>query len=88
MKGKPKPLTGQKNLFGMNLADTLDQRHDPYLLANAIDWDSLDDSFSPLYSNNGRPSHPVRRMAGLLILKQLRGLSDPGVCRFWHASVG
>jgi len=70
----------------MSLADTLDQRHDLYLLANAIDWDSLDASFSALYSKNGRPSHPVRRMAGLLILKQLRGLSDPGVCRFWQES--
>jgi len=86
MKGKPKPQTGQKDLFGMRLEDALDQRHDLYLLASAIDWESLEESFSPLYSRNGRPSHPVRRMAGLLILKQLRGLSDPGVCELWRES--
>lgn len=37
MKGKAKPRTGQKDLLGMSLADTLDQRHDLNLLANALD---------------------------------------------------
>lgn len=66
MKRKPKPQTGQKDLLGMSLADTLDQHvtpystseeegghHDLYLLANAIDWDSLEESFTHLYSKNG-----------------------------------
>ena len=76
MKGKPKPPTGQKDLFGMRLENTLDQhvtrsptfrieggRHVLHLLANAIDWDSLDGSSSALYSKTGQPSHPVRRRA-------------------------
>ena len=47
-----------------------------YALSQKIDWDFIEKELSPLYSKRGRPAHPIRLMAGLLILKSLRNLSD------------
>jgi IS5 family transposase len=45
-----------------------------------INWTVFDDAFEQHYSqDNGRPSKPIRLMAGLLILKQLENLSDERV---------
>lgn len=37
----------------------------------------------PLYSDKGRPGIPTRFAIGLLLLKQIYGLSDDGVCERW-----
>ena len=67
-----------------NLSDMLNQQHPLYLLAGEIDWNMLEKSFSPLYSQgNGRPCKPIRLMCGLLILKHLRNLSDESVVEQW-----
>jgi IS5 family transposase len=52
--------------------------NDPLIhLANKINWQVFEDSFSGLYChNNGRPAKPIRLMVGLLLLKQLENLSD------------
>jgi len=48
-----------------------------YKLANR---DAFEQSFAPLYSkDNGRMAKPIRLMMGLLILKQLRNVSDESV---------
>ena len=54
------------------------------LLADKIDWQRFEASFSPLYSaDNGRPAKPIRLMCGLLILKHVRNLSDESVVEQW-----
>ena len=73
----------QPSLF-CSLADQLNPMHPLYLLANKIDWQRFESSFSPLYSSdNGRPAKPIRLMCGLLILKHVRNLSDESVVEQW-----
>lgn len=82
MKGKS-PEQRQLNLFEQRLADQLNPKHPLYRLADKIPWDVLEEEFSKHYSHTGRSSHPVRMMVGLLILKQLRNLSDESVVERW-----
>lgn len=82
MKGKS-PDQRQLNLFEQRLADQLNPRHPLYRLAEKIPWDDLENEFSKHYSHTGRAAHPVRLMVGLLILKQLRNLSDEAVVERW-----
>ena len=73
----------QPSLFS-SLADQLNPKHPLYQLADKIDWQRFEASFSPLYSaDNGRPAKPIRLMCGLLILKHVRNLSDESVVEQW-----
>jgi len=68
----------------MELESGLDQRHELYRLSEAMDWDQIEADFVDLYSHTGRPGLPIRRMVGLLILKQVANLSDERVCEYWR----
>lgn len=74
----------QTSFFGEDLIHQLDP-HDPLvLLANIIPWKDLEDALSVGYAiKQGRPSLPIRRLVGLLILKQLENLSDERVVLQW-----
>ena len=61
----------------------LDMNDSLIALANAIDWNIFDDSFKKYYSNEGRPAKPIRLMVGLILLKQLKNLSDEDVVVQW-----
>jgi hypothetical protein len=52
-------------------------------LAGKIGWDFIDGEIAPLYSDKGRPGIPTQFAIGLLLLKQICGLSDEGVCERW-----
>lgn len=65
------------------LADMLNPRHPLYQLANKINWQLFEDSFSKFYSEKGRPGKPIRLMCGLLILKHIRNISDESVVEQW-----
>lgn len=59
-------------------------QHPLYQLADKIDWQRFETSFSPLYcADNGRPAKPISLMCGLLILKHVRNLSDESVVEQW-----
>lgn len=73
----------QANIFGNDFLHQLDPNDPLVLLAQAISWSDFDAAFSHHYSVNGRPSHPIRKMVGLLILKQLENLSDEMVVLQW-----
>jgi len=69
----------QASLF-WDLESMLDSNHPLFKLANLVDWDRFEKSFSVLYcQNNGRAAKPIRLMVGLLILKHLRNISDESV---------
>ena len=71
--------TRQSSLF-WDLASMLDPRHPLYKLANLVDWNTFERSFSPLYcKDNGRMAKPIRLMVGLLVLKHIRNVSDESV---------
>ena len=73
----------QPNLFYNQLRDMLDSRDSLVALADTINWEHFDESFAKYYSKEGRPAKPIRLMVGLLILKQLKDLSDEEIVVQW-----
>ena len=58
--------------------------NDPLIaLANAIDWKIFENEFVGFYSKDGSPAKPIRLMVGLLLLKQLKNLSDEEIVLQW-----
>lgn len=86
MLAKPKN-NAQSSLFS-TLSDQLDSKHPLYLLANTIKWQLFEDAFSRHYSSTmGKPAKPIRLMVALLILKQLRNLSDENITLAWSENL-
>ena len=75
--------TNQKNLFHNSLSDMLDMNDPLIVLSNTIDWKIFENEFSKFYSKDGRPAKPIRLMVGLLLLKQLKNLSDEEIVLQW-----
>lgn len=74
----------QADLFKVMLRDLVAKGHELVLLRDAIDWQRFERVLEPVYcSDNGRPSIPVRMMAGLTFLKYMFGLSDQDVLDNW-----
>ena len=70
--------------FYSTFEEQLNPQHVLYKLANAIKWETFDGAFSKHYSaTQGKPAKPIRLMVSLLILKQLRNLSDESVVEQW-----
>ncbi len=74
-----KSTDNQLNFLAPSLKEQLNPKHSLYRLSEQIDWDYFDHEFGSLYSEEGRPSHPIRLMVSLLILKALYNLSDEGL---------
>jgi transposase, IS5 family len=70
--------------FYSTFEEQLDPHHGLYRLSQAINWGLFEKEFSKHYSaTQGKPAKPIRRMVGLLIIKQLRNLSDESVVEQW-----
>lgn len=79
-----KPDMPNGDLFRSSLEAILDPQHDLLRLAALIDWDRFDDAFGPLYHpGKGRRGLATRLMAGLHLLKHMKGLSDEETCTTW-----
>ena len=79
-----KPTVVQGRLFEIRLSQLLDNNHQLYRLANAIDWSEFDTAFGNLYSpDQGRPAKPTRLMVGLHYLKFTFNMSDEEVVARW-----
>ena len=81
-------LAKQKNTaqigFYSTFEEQLNHRHPLYILANSIDWNVFEEAFKKHYSaTQGKPAKPIRLMVSLLILKQVRNLSDESVVEQW-----
>ena len=83
MKSKSEPKQSQCTFLYPDLIDQLDPKDPLLVLAKKIPWDYLENEFAPLYSEKGRPAKPIRLMVGLLLLKQLKNLSDECVVENW-----
>lgn len=70
------PKQPQLEMFKTVLTSFINPQHELCLLANKIDWVSLEKEFEPLYGTVGRPSIPIRTIVGLLLLKQMYSLGD------------
>ena len=78
------PHQAQTDLFKDLLVHQLNPQYPLYLLAQAIPWKKLEEAFAPLYGRVGLPSHPIRKMAALLMLKHLHNFSDERVVAMWQ----
>ena len=78
----PKPP--EADLFRMRLCNMIDPRHELVRLGDLIDWERFDKAFGGFYRERvGRPALPTRLMAGLHLLKHMKGLSDEALCAQW-----
>lgn len=80
----PSSFAHQTNLFGIDLFLQLDP-NDPLLkLSTVIPWHHFEEVFAIHYKETvGAPSKPIRLMVGLLLLKQLKNLSDERAVVQW-----
>src|SRR5258707_4636770 len=83
MRPKKPETTGSNDLFRARLDQIINLKHELAQLAEKVDWGFIDGEIAPLYSDKGRPGIPTRFAIGLLLLKQIYGLSDEGVCERW-----
>jgi len=84
----PKKKDKSQLTFFNTFVEQLNHDHPLYVLANKIDWQFFDNSFKKHYSPNlGAPAKPIRLMVSLLILKQLRNLSDENVVGQWAENI-
>ena len=77
------PNKEQISFLYPNMMDQLNRNNPLLVLSDRFDWKELEQEFSSLYSNKGRPAKPIRLMAGLLLLKQVQDLSDEKVVEQW-----
>ena len=82
MLGKP-TNQDQFELLKATLQQIIDPKHSLLILAKAIPWKTLEKKLEHLYSNTGAPSHPLRRMVGILLLQRIYNLSDERVVALW-----
>ena len=75
--------TNQQDLFKTRLTDLINLSHPLVKLAEEFSWDKLEQEFQKLYSDQGRPSIPIRKIAGLLLLKEMFKESDESVVERW-----
>lgn len=75
--------TPQLSIFDTPLERFINLDHELCVLSKRINWDSIEKDFSPYYSEIGRPSVPIRRMVGLLLLKHIYNLSDEAIVDRW-----
>jgi len=77
--------SGQTDLYRSRLESIIDMRHALVKLGRLVQWAALEQDLSPYYcADNGRPGGSVRLMAGLSLLKDMKGLSDEEVCATWR----
>lgn len=77
-----KQSTAQMGFYS-SFEEQLSHSHPLYILANKINWEVFEEAFAKLYSQEGRPAKPIRRMVSLLILKHIRNISDESVAEQW-----
>lgn len=77
--------TPQLHIFKVPLLSFIREDHELCLLANKIDWDLVEQDFSEYYClDNGRPSIPIRKVVGVILLRRMFNLSDESVVDKWR----
>jgi IS5 family transposase len=78
-------ISGQEDLYRARLESIIDLTHELVKMMRLVEWAGLERDLRPYYcADNGRPGEPIRLMAGLQLLKDMKGLSDEEVCEVWR----
>ena len=84
LKQNPVP-SGQDDMFRSRLEQMIDPRHELVRLSGLVDWDGLAAALNVYYcADIGRPGESIRLMTGLILLKEIKGISDEEVCATWR----
>ena len=83
MRPKKRDEKGTGDLFRARLDQIINMKHELVRLAEEIDWDWIDDQVADCFASEGRPGTETRFMIGILLLRQIYGLSDEGVWERW-----
>ena len=76
--------TPQLNMYQVPLIQFLNMEHELCQLAERIDWDGLERDLTDYYCiDNGRPSVPIRKIVGVVLLKRMFNESDESVVDRW-----
>ena len=74
------PTEHQMSIFEIALESFIDMNHELFLLSKRIDWEAGESEFSEYYcADNDCPSVPIRKMVGMMMLKNIYSLRDEGV---------
>lgn len=77
--------TPQLHIFKVPLLSFIREDHELCLLAKKISWDLIEKDFSEYYClDNGRPSIPIRKVVGVILLRRMFNLSDESVVDKWR----
>jgi IS5 family transposase len=77
--------TPQMNMYQVPLIQFINKEHELYQLAERIDWDGLERDLTEYYCvDNGRPSIPIRKIVGVVLLKRMFNESDESVVDRWQ----
>jgi transposase, IS5 family len=81
---KPTQFSREPDLFRQELVNIIDARHPLVKLGNYINRQACEARFGSLYASGvGGPTHPVRLMVGLQLLKQTFNCSDEIAVNTW-----
>ena len=76
--------TPQLEIFKIPLVRFIQENHELCLLSKKVDWDSLEEDLSIYYTlDNGRPSIPIRKVVGVLLLRRMFNASDERAVEIW-----
>ena len=74
----------QLDIFKIPLKQIINMNHELVCLSQKMDWDKLEEQLGVYYCHtNGRMSIPIRKVAGVLILKRMFNESDESVLERW-----
>jgi transposase, IS5 family len=73
----------QLSIFKTPLIQFIDLEHPICILSHKIDWARVEKDFECYYIDFGRPSVPIRKMVGLMLLKYENNLSDEATVEMW-----
>lgn len=73
----------QQNLFKIRLTELINIVHPLVKLAHKISWDKMEQEFEKLFSESGRPSIVIRKITGMLLLKEMFKERDETVGERW-----
>ena len=77
--------TPQLNMYQVPLLQFINKDHELYILAERINWDEIEQDLSEYYcGDNGRPSIPIRKIVGVVLLKRMFNVSDESVVDRWR----
>lgn len=81
MLPKKQAKVPQSDIFKIELIDLINMEHELVVLSQMIKWDEIEQICCQFFNEKGRAALPSRLTVGLLLLKQLDGLSDDEVCK-------